>query len=213
MVERFPLFSQTRISMANPHHTTTIPRLLNISGVSIDFSNLGKNVESAEVRIGKSHRPIEREAGKALQQTFSPPLELCLGDLFSLHVRWKKWLGRKIEHEDVNFDTEEMFWVSGARGEPEKQEYIKFHQKIKIVVDLSRNTSTEAEQLASPDDIVELQPTTDEIIHICPRFRILVIGKTGVGKSSLINHAFGVENAVGCSRHFNTCGTLLITSP
>ncbi|KAG2126214.1 hypothetical protein DEU56DRAFT_892029 [Suillus clintonianus] len=33
-------------------------------------------------------------------------------------------------------------------------------------------------------------------MRICPRFRILVIGKTGVGKSSLINHAFGVEKAL-----------------
>ncbi|KIK34233.1 hypothetical protein CY34DRAFT_98380 [Suillus luteus UH-Slu-Lm8-n1] len=29
-----------------------------------------------------------------------------------------------------------------------------------------------------------------------PRFRILVIGKTGVGKSSLINHIFGVEKTI-----------------
>ncbi|TDL22677.1 hypothetical protein BD410DRAFT_748466 [Rickenella mellea] len=41
----------------------------------------------------------------------------------------------------------------------------------------------------------QLQPTTDEILDICPRFRILVIGKTGVGKSSLINRIFGVEQA------------------
>ncbi|KAF7350071.1 G domain-containing protein [Mycena venus] len=34
---------------------------------------------------------------------------------------------------------------------------------------------------------------TDEILRQCPRFRVLVVGKSGVGKSSLISHAFGVD--------------------
>jgi GTP-binding protein EngB required for normal cell division len=36
---------------------------------------------------------------------------------------------------------------------------------------------------------------TDEIFEICPRFRVLVIGRTGAGKSSLINNTFGVTDA------------------
>ncbi|KAI6152670.1 hypothetical protein BKA82DRAFT_4113212, partial [Pisolithus tinctorius] len=39
-----------------------------------------------------------------------------------------------------------------------------------------------------------LQPTT-ELIDICPRFRVLVVGKSGVGKSTLINRIFGLEVA------------------
>ncbi|KAI6008050.1 hypothetical protein EDC04DRAFT_3146515 [Pisolithus marmoratus] len=40
-----------------------------------------------------------------------------------------------------------------------------------------------------------LQPTTDDLVRLCPRFRVLVVGKSGVGKSTLINRIFGVESA------------------
>ncbi|KAF7373068.1 G domain-containing protein [Mycena sanguinolenta] len=39
------------------------------------------------------------------------------------------------------------------------------------------------------------RPTTDGILAECPRFRVLVVGRSGVGKSSLINHAFGIDLA------------------
>ncbi|KAI6166469.1 hypothetical protein EDD17DRAFT_62496 [Pisolithus thermaeus] len=37
------------------------------------------------------------------------------------------------------------------------------------------------------------RPTTEGLSNQCPRFRILVIGKSGVGCSTLINRVFGVE--------------------
>ncbi|KAG2368056.1 hypothetical protein BDR07DRAFT_1605662 [Suillus spraguei] len=182
--------------MADSFRTLPVHHPIHISGVSVDFSKSGKNVESAGVRIGQlRHTLIERdrEAGKILRQTFHPPMELALGDSFSLDLRHKSWLGMKAEHEDVDFDTGDIVRV-------ERQEYVKFHKKIKITIELSRNTSTstkEAEQTAtSPCENPKLQSTTEEIIRNCPRFRILVIGKTGVGKSSLINQTFGVEEAL-----------------
>lgn len=48
--------------------------------------------------------------------------------------------------------------------------------------------------------ISQLQSTSSDILQICPRFRLLVIGKTGVGKSSLIHQAFGI-NEVHVSKH------------
>ncbi|KAG1761947.1 hypothetical protein EDD22DRAFT_823989 [Suillus occidentalis] len=176
--------------MANSLHASTVSWPLHISGITVDFSKSKTNEESVEVRIGKSHSSIEREARKNFRQTFSPHMELSRGDTFSLHMRYKKWLGMKTENEDIIFNPEEMFRVYSAN---EKQEYTKVHNKIRIVVDFSGDSTAEA---VSPGDSLELRPTTSEIFRKCPRFRILVIGKTGVGKSSLINHIFGVEKTI-----------------
>ncbi|KAG1792038.1 uncharacterized protein HD556DRAFT_1444824 [Suillus plorans] len=46
------------------------------------------------------------------------------------------------------------------------------------------------------DDIRQLQSTSSSILEICPRFRLLVIGKTGVGKSSLIQQAFKINEHI-----------------
>ncbi|KAI6008052.1 hypothetical protein EDC04DRAFT_3146517 [Pisolithus marmoratus] len=48
---------------------------------------------------------------------------------------------------------------------------------------------------SAPGNHEGLRPTTEELIAQCPRFRVLVVGKSGVGKSSLINRIFGVQTA------------------
>ncbi|KAG2125429.1 hypothetical protein DEU56DRAFT_824995 [Suillus clintonianus] len=184
--------------MANHIHTSSSPSVLHISGISIDFSKSEKHVESAEARIGGLQKPFqaERDSGKLLRQTFSPPIGFSLGDTFCLQLRYKKRFRKS--REDIQFDFNDILRASDMRGEHGGREYHKSHDNIKIVVGLSGNTITEhSEPSASTSDTtLELQPTTDEIIRICPRFRILVIGKTGVGKTSLINRAFGVHEAM-----------------
>ncbi|KAG2361094.1 hypothetical protein BDR07DRAFT_1410622 [Suillus spraguei] len=138
-------------SMSRTLNASTPVCPLYISGISVDFSNSKKNVESFEVR--KSPTPIKSGTGKTLRQAFSPPMKLSLQDTFSLHIRYRRWY--RTQHEDIVFDPQDMF---SAR---DKREYSKVHNNITIVVEISGNSTTE----------------------------------TGVGKSSLINHAFGVQNA------------------
>ncbi|KAF9488802.1 hypothetical protein BDN71DRAFT_1424471 [Pleurotus eryngii] len=61
---------------------------------------------------------------------------------------------------------------------------------------MSRDPSSGSSTSGSPTTSDSHLPSTiDDITRVCPRFRVLVIGKTGVGKSSLINNAFGVAAA------------------
>ncbi|KAF7372645.1 G domain-containing protein [Mycena venus] len=46
-------------------------------------------------------------------------------------------------------------------------------------------------QLGSLDFNDELKSTFDHIVEACPKFRILLVGRSGVGKSALINAVFG----------------------
>ncbi|KAG2040189.1 hypothetical protein BDR03DRAFT_145580 [Suillus americanus] len=134
-------------------------------------------------------------------------MKLSLGDTFSLHVRYKRWY--RTEHEDIVSEPEDIFCLCGARERQSEvtviascpwlfnltcTEYNHVHTNITIVVELSRYPTTE-QLVSSSDKTLELRPTTDEICRKCPQFRILVIGKTGVRMSSLINYAFGVQNA------------------
>ncbi|KAG2134598.1 uncharacterized protein EDB93DRAFT_1306011 [Suillus bovinus] len=179
--------------MADSLHPSTVSCPLHIFGITVDFSKSKINVVSAEARISKLNSPhgLEREAGKSLRRTFSPHMVLSREDSFSLHLRYRK--GLRTKHEDIIFDTDDMIRAYNAS---ERQEYIKFHKNINIVVDLSGNTTTKVDQSVSSGQSLELRSTTSEIFQSYPRFRILVIGKTGVGKSSLINHVFGVEKTI-----------------
>ncbi|KAG1903029.1 uncharacterized protein F5891DRAFT_978078 [Suillus fuscotomentosus] len=156
-----------------------------ISGITVDFSESRTDIEFAEVLIGNDFRlPIRRRAGRSWRETFSETIVLSRSDAFFLRISYKEHFKTELKHEDIHFDLDDTFRAYSAG---EGQAYIKWHGKIRIVVDLSENTSTE----------IKLLPTTSRMFERCPRltlprFRILVIGKTGVGKSSLIEHVFGV---------------------
>ncbi|OAX37727.1 hypothetical protein K503DRAFT_217230 [Rhizopogon vinicolor AM-OR11-026] len=184
--------------MANKSDTS--PNSLYISDISVDFSESQQDVPSVEVRIDSTFRPIDNRAGKTLSRTFSQPMKLSRQDPFSLHISYKgNWLWKNKSY-DIHLDTEDIFHRHDALEGLERREYHKSHERISVVLGLSRNSSTS--DLPPTSDLLpttDLPPTTNIIFQNCPRFRILVTGKSGVGKSSLINHAFGLRDAVSYS--------------
>ncbi|TFK48701.1 hypothetical protein OE88DRAFT_1737482 [Heliocybe sulcata] len=81
----------------------------------------------------------------------------------------------------------------------------KGRMKITLARVRSRSSSEVREQLdlcepgddiiGGPHDDGDLEPHVNEILKICPRFRILLLGRSGVGKSRLINRVFNIAEA------------------
>ncbi|KDQ56951.1 hypothetical protein JAAARDRAFT_47669 [Jaapia argillacea MUCL 33604] len=60
------------------------------------------------------------------------------------------------------------------------------------------STTVAAEQPQGESSVTSdapLEPTMNAITDTCSRFRVLIVGRSGVGKSSLINFAFGTKQA------------------
>ncbi|KIK01796.1 hypothetical protein K443DRAFT_6595 [Laccaria amethystina LaAM-08-1] len=83
-----------------------------------------------------------------------------------------------------------------ANAELSTLEWSKSFNKFDVVLgvkfsEYTGNAPTDEKSSTSGD----LQPTTDVLFNFVDRFRVLVIGNSGVGKSSLINECFGVDDA------------------
>ncbi|KAG1875676.1 hypothetical protein F4604DRAFT_1761481 [Suillus subluteus] len=112
-----------------------------------------------------------------LSATFDPVVEVIV-DQFSLSVHCQHNIMGLISQKklvDVSFTRDKLLHRSVNRDG--KREFHETQGKMTIVI-----------------EIWQLRSTVDAIVRACPRFRLLVLGQTGVGKSALVQHAFKIND-------------------
>ncbi|KAI5991375.1 hypothetical protein EDC04DRAFT_1344850 [Pisolithus marmoratus] len=151
-----------------------------------------KDVECIELIIPGCRRSIQQQSTKLFREEFPQPLTVQ-GEAFSFSVHRKKWYSSFIPAaiNEIKINVRDV--LSNSR----EQEFQAVYRELDITIGLSPSVDTTPTPVTpTPSNINNLRPTTDELLNQCPRFRILVIGQSGVGKSTLINKAFGIEQAV-----------------
>jgi len=133
---------------------------------SITLYKNDKRLEQVEktIRAGESHR-----------EEFRQPFTIVPSDHIRASVtcssNWHKRM-------DVNLDIS-LCDVESVRDEGDIRFYRKKIRNINVVISARQQW---------------LPVVTTQIIQACSRFRILIIGNSGVGKSSLVHKVFGVPD-------------------
>ncbi|KAG1721989.1 uncharacterized protein EDB91DRAFT_1088288 [Suillus paluster] len=154
-----------------------------------------KKVEFVELELGSQRQEVLRGSGKdkELSAKFDHAIH-SVGTVYhsavtteqaSLWVHcqhhsmgvlpWKSIVKFPLDRQDILSDIVDQ----------DVHEMTRKKMKMTVVITISDSVHTR-----------QLQPTSSDILEICPRFRLLVIGKTGVGKSSLIHQAFKIDEVV-----------------
>ncbi|KAG8215530.1 hypothetical protein J3R82DRAFT_9183 [Butyriboletus roseoflavus] len=172
---------------------------IHISSIALDVrQQFGNTVDhiTFQTEPGSFKRDIDVEVspGQEHKEVFDPVLELSPRDQLSVLMEYKsRQLGRRTLHITVRQSEVVKEARDDAHG---NRTYMKFHKHIMVSMSISRGTPSRREistTVESPHD-GPLPPSTSDILRICPRFRLLLIGNSGVGKSTLIQKVFGIHD-------------------
>ncbi|KAG1897303.1 uncharacterized protein F5891DRAFT_1280093 [Suillus fuscotomentosus] len=148
-------------------------------GIVIRFDDTSKKkIDFAELKLDSQRQEIRHssEQDKDLSAKFDPAIAVTT-DRVSLSVHYQYYtIGTFLRKTTKKFSLDRKDILSNAF---DVIEYRMTEGKMSVVVTTS-----------------QLQSTSSSILEICPRFRLLVIGKTGVGKSSLIQQAFRINEHI-----------------
>ncbi|KAI5984628.1 hypothetical protein EDD15DRAFT_2583254 [Pisolithus albus] len=152
----------------------------------IELQGTGDGIESIDIAYDDHRHTIPRRGKSLFQENLDQPL-VVRRDTISLSVTHRRrWhIGPKQAPEVIEISVHDVL---------SKLPTQKFQTVCKgLVVTLGLSPDCVPDIAGSGRDA--LRPTTEELLGECPRFRLLVIGQPGVGKSALVNRVFGIEQA------------------
>ncbi|KAG6371903.1 hypothetical protein JVT61DRAFT_8911 [Boletus reticuloceps] len=158
----------------------TLDSLFHVSAIDISLArDSRKTIESIKLRKNDELlRDVQKTvtAGGVHREEFHPHLVLGHEEHFSVSVScsWPAVLRQRVADVLVDLNIRDMECIRDAER---VRSYRKKAQKVEVVV-TGRHL---------------FLPTTNPIIQSCPRFRLLIIGNSGSGKTSLLEKVFGVE--------------------
>ncbi|KAI6118377.1 hypothetical protein F5141DRAFT_1098208 [Pisolithus sp. B1] len=142
-----------------------------------------KDIECVNLVVGDVRHSISPQGGGTFSRRFDERLSFEI-DQLSLEARRRTRFFRTPETKVYPIEVQ-----SGSGKQAIKRD------KVDITFEVSSQpVSTDPGSLPTATS-GGLKPTTEDLIEQCPRFRILVVGKTGAGKSSLIDRVFGTDTA------------------
>ncbi|KIN97799.1 hypothetical protein M404DRAFT_886069 [Pisolithus tinctorius Marx 270] len=151
-----------------------------------------KDIEFIELITPGYRLNIQQQSKNIFRQHFLQPLTVQ-GEAFSFSVHRKKWYPSLTPAvKDIQINVYDVLSNSQA------QKFQTIRSKLDITIGLSpRSTSVipPAQADSTPPSVDELLLATEELVGKCRRLRILVVGQSGVGKSTLIKQTFGIEQS------------------
>lgn len=155
----------------------------------IELQGAEDNVESIKVIFRDDHQRSIHRKGDHIREDFSQPLtvrcETITIALFVAHRGWNVFPKKASKVIEIN--------VHDIPSKPATREFRTVRNELTIILGLS--PSGVSDNVDPGPDANSLHPTTEVLVKQFPCGRVLVIGQSGVGKSTLINRVFGFEGA------------------